>query len=75
MPLSKIQAESMNLADNYDFTGTVSGAGAGAWEVVNSTTSTSTSTAEVTGFDNGNNYYWIKARIEPLTESSSNHVM
>ena len=27
MPLSKIQAESMNLADNYAFTGTVSGAG------------------------------------------------
>ena len=26
MPLSKIQAESMNLADNYAFTGTVSGA-------------------------------------------------
>ena len=28
MPLSKIQAESMNLADTYAFTGTVSGAGA-----------------------------------------------
>jgi len=27
MPLSKIQSESMNLADNYAFTGTVSGAG------------------------------------------------
>ena len=27
MPLSKIQAESMNLADTYAFTGTVSGAG------------------------------------------------
>ena len=26
MPLSKIQAESMNLADTYAFTGTVSGA-------------------------------------------------
>jgi len=29
MPLSKIQAESMNLADTYTFTGTVSGAGGG----------------------------------------------
>jgi len=27
MPLSKIQSESMNLADNYAFTGTISGAG------------------------------------------------
>jgi len=29
MPLSKIQSESMNLADTYAFTGTVSGAGGG----------------------------------------------
>ena len=29
MPLSKIQSESMNLADNYTFTGTVEGAGGG----------------------------------------------
>ncbi len=28
MALSKIQAESLNLADTYAFTGTVSGAGA-----------------------------------------------
>lgn len=70
-----VNASKFDETDNYAFTGTVSGAGAGAWEVVNSTTSTSTSTAEVTGFDNGNNYYWIKARIEPLTESASNHVM
>ena len=27
MPITKIQAESMNLADTYAFTGTVSGAG------------------------------------------------
>ena len=32
MPLSKIQAESMNLADTYAFTGTVSGAGGGIFE-------------------------------------------
>jgi hypothetical protein len=32
MALSKIQAESMNLADTYDFTGTVSGAGGGIFE-------------------------------------------
>ena len=29
MAITKIQAESMNLADTYDFTGTVSGAGGG----------------------------------------------
>ena len=32
MALSKIQAESMNLADTYAFTGTVSGAGGGIFE-------------------------------------------
>jgi hypothetical protein len=32
MTLSKIQAESMNLADTYAFTGTVSGAGGGIFE-------------------------------------------
>ena len=30
MALSKLQAESLNLADTYTFTGTVSGAGGGA---------------------------------------------
>ena len=38
MPLSKIQAESMNLADTYAFTGTVSGAG-GLVKLLNTTSS------------------------------------
>ena len=75
MALSKIQAESMNLADTYAFTGTVSGAGAGAYEVINSSTSSNTSTFEVTGFDNGNNHFLICAYLEPLTVSTSNHLM
>lgn len=40
MALSKIQAESMNLADTYAFSGTVSGAG--MFEKVSSSTTTST---------------------------------
>ena len=36
MPLSKIQAESMNLADTYAFSGTVSGVG--THTLLNSTT-------------------------------------
>jgi len=75
MALSKIQAESMNLADTYAFTGTVSGAGGGAYEVLSTTTSTNTSTAEVTGLDGGHEHHMIVAKIEPLTESTSNHVM
>ena len=42
MPLSKIQAESMNLADNYAFTGTISGAG-GLVKLLNTTSSTGAS--------------------------------
>lgn len=41
MALSKIQSESVNLADNFAFTGTVTGAGGGkVLQVVTSTTAT-----------------------------------
>lgn len=48
MALSKIQAESMNLADTYAFTGTVSGAG--AMELISSdnTGATSVTSADIT---------------------------
>ena len=44
MPLSKIQAESMNLADTYAFTGTVSGAG-GLVKLITTNITSSTATA------------------------------
>ena len=49
MPLSKIQAESMNLADTYAFTGTVSGAS----QMVKISTTTASNAANVsfTGLD------------------------
>ena len=58
MALSKIQAESMNLADTYAFTGTVSGAGGGKigqviQTVVDGTveiTSSSGTFVDITGF-------------------------
>lgn len=50
MPLSKIQAESMNLADTYAFTGTVSGAG-GLVKLL-----TSTSSSGVANFDIDSTY-------------------
>ena len=48
MPLSKIQAESMNLADNYAFTGTVSGASG----LVKLNTTDITSATATLSFDN-----------------------
>ena len=48
MALSKIQAESMNLADTYAFTGTVSGAGeTNDMKLVETTTVTSSNVASV----------------------------
>tara|TARA_R100001460_G_scaffold100990_1_gene144794 strand:- start:346 stop:729 length:384 start_codon:yes stop_codon:yes gene_type:complete len=55
MALSKIQAESMNLADTFAFTGTVSGAGGGflgdgqTWQDVSSSRTHSTYYTNSTG--------------------------
>lgn len=45
MPISKMQSESVNLADNFAFTGTVTGAGGGKVLQVVSTTKADTFTA------------------------------
>jgi hypothetical protein len=51
MALSKIQAESMNLADTYAFTGTVSGTN-GAWNLISTNeVTTAVNTVEWTGLD------------------------
>ena len=50
MSISKIQAESMNLADTYAFTGTVSGAGGGKIGQVVYQTSTATMSTSSTSF-------------------------
>jgi hypothetical protein len=49
MALSKIQAESMNLADTYAFTGTVSGASDVA--LISTQTTGSASAIDFTGLD------------------------
>ena len=67
MAITKIQAESMNLADTYAFTGTVSGAGGGKIGQVIQTvktdvfSTTSTSFVDVTG---------LTASITPSATSS-----
>jgi len=50
MALSKIQAESMNLADTYAFTGTVSGAS--DVKLISTQTTGSASAIDFTGLDN-----------------------
>ena len=74
MALSKIQSESVNLADNFAFTGTVTGAGSEG--LVHLETQTGTSVASVIfGNDvvNINNYkrYKIIGRTRPATDNVS----
>ena len=72
MPLSKIQAESMNLADTYDFTGTVNGAGGGKIGQVVSTTKTDKSTSTSTSFADISG---LSVSITPTATSSKIYVM
>ena len=72
MALSKIQSESVNLADNFAFTGTVTGAGE-AGLVPLSTVTVSSATANIT-FDNlSTDYdtYMFFIEIHPSTDSVS----
>ena len=63
MVLSKIQAESMNLADTYDFTGTVSGTPSDA-VLISSSTGGGATTQQINGcFSSTYKYYMILANI------------
>lgn len=74
MALSKIQAESMNLADTYAFSGTVTGAGDPSNFVKLSTQTASDSTGII--FDSSlitdtyDNYLLIGSRISPATNAT-----
>jgi uncharacterized membrane protein len=67
MPLSKIQAESMNLADTYAFTGTVSGASNETHVLLSSVTSSaSTTNHDITGvFSSTYSTYFIEVTMKP----------
>ena len=69
MAISKIKASSMNLADTYSFTGTVSGAGK-VLQVVSGTTTTSMSTTSTTYADTN-----LTANITPSSTSSKIYVI
>ena len=70
MPLSKIQAESMNLADTYAFTGTVSGAS----QMVKISTTTASNAANVsfTGLDTTSTYSMYRIVMDNVTAQSDN---
>jgi hypothetical protein len=67
MAISKIQAESMNLADTYDFTGTVSGAGGGKIGQVVETRLTATRSTSSTSYGAISGF---EASITPSATSS-----
>ena len=75
MPLSKIQAESMNLADNYDFTGTVSGAGDPSQLVLINTQTVSSNVATVDFQDKiSSTYKLYKVVMNGIQKVTSSHI-
>jgi hypothetical protein len=69
MPLIKLQSEGLNLADNFAFTGSISGAGGGKiLQVIQGTLSSEASTSSSTFADCG-----LSASITPA--SSSNKIL
>jgi hypothetical protein len=60
MPLSKLKADSLNLADNFTFTGDVTGEAAGALNLLQTqTASGSASISFTTGLDSTYDEYWF----------------
>ena len=73
MALSKIQAESMNLADTYAFTGTVSGASDVA--LISTQTTESASAIDFTGLDNTYNMYMVTFQNIQFASNDQTFVM
>jgi len=76
MSITKIQSESLNLSDTYDFTGTVTGAGGSAGTIGFSATANSQTIADQTAikitswneeFDNGSCWDNANAKFQPTT--------
>ena len=72
MPLSKIQAESMNLADTYAFTGTVSGAGQEKMVKISTTTASNASAVEFTELSTASTYTHYKIICDNVTAQTDN---
>jgi hypothetical protein len=70
MPLSKIQAESMNLADTYAFSGTVSGVG--GLVKISTTTASNATSVSFTGLDTTSTYSMYKIVLDNVTAQSDN---
>jgi hypothetical protein len=74
MAISKIQSESMNLADAFAFTGTVTGAGGNAGLVHLETQVTTTAVADIKFgadvFNTTYDKYVVKGRVLPATNSA-----
>lgn len=73
MALSKIQAESMNLADTFNFTGTVSGAG-GFVHLVTTTISSSVSSVDFNSTYINSDYKTYKIIYRGVTLSSNDNI-
>ena len=77
MALSKIQAESMNLADTFAFTGTVSGTDKGLVKLLTSTISSSVSNLEISDTYVNSTYddYFILFNASPSVDNRNFQVL
>ena len=74
MALSKIQAESMNLADTYAFSGTVSGTPQGLTLLQTTTISSAVSAVTIgtsSFFSSTYDFYVIRGNIKPATDGAN----
>tara|TARA_R110000822_G_scaffold145062_1_gene283843 strand:- start:60 stop:683 length:624 start_codon:yes stop_codon:yes gene_type:complete len=71
MALIKVQSEGINLADNFAFSGTVSGAGGGAWVKIGDTvTASNTSSIDFDNLSSTYQYYCIiGSQVKPSSIS------
>ena len=71
MSITKIDADVMNLGDDYAFTGSVTGAGGGSYTFVSSVTASNSASVAFTGLDATYDRYWITfASIVPQTDNT-----
>ena len=68
MALSKIQAESLNLADTYAFTGTVTGT-QGLVKISSTTVSSAVASVDLTGMSSTYDFYQCHFTLTPATDN------
>jgi len=69
---SNIDADALDLTDDYAFSGTVTGAGGGAWTFISSATASASATVELTGISSTYDHYEVRITdVVPATDGQN----